>query len=219
MPSRRHTLQTLAAGSLSLLLSTFLRQAQAAGSKPVAPGLHRVTGQVRLNGQPAREGLPVGPGDTVVTGPGSEAIYIIGGDAFLQRENTTVSLGSGALQDVLRLVTGKLLSVFAKGERRIETPTATIGIRGTGCYLEAEPQRVYFCLCYGSAEVMPRAEPGRVERIRTRHHDRPVYLHADSGMPMMVPASVINHSDGELILLENLVGRWPPFYGQGGGSY
>lgn len=161
----------------------------------------------------------MGPGDTVVTGPGSEAIYIIGGDAFLQRENTTVSLGSGALQDVLRLMTGKLLSVFAKGERRIETPTATIGIRGTGCYLEAEPQRVYFCLCYGSAEVMPRAEPGRVERIRTRHHDHPVYLHADSGMPMMVPASVINHSDGELILLENLVGRWPPFYGQGGGSY
>jgi hypothetical protein len=30
----------------------------------------------------------------------------------------------------------------------------------------------------------------------------------------MVTAPVINHTDTELILLENLVGRWPPFYGQ-----
>jgi hypothetical protein len=28
----------------------------------------------------------------------------------------------------------------------------------------------------------------------------------------MVDASVINHDDVELKLLENLVGRWPPFY-------
>jgi hypothetical protein len=36
---------------------------------------------------------------------------------------------------------------------------------------------------------------------------------------MMVPAGVINHSDDELKLLEALVGRWPPFYGQGGPRY
>ena len=30
-------------------------------------------------------------------------------------------------------------------------------------------------------------------------------------MPAMVDASVINHSDAELELLESLVGRWPPF--------
>jgi len=181
----------------------------------VPPGLQHLKGDVRINEQPAHQGQRVTPGDTISTGPEAEAIYVIGSDAFLQRENTTVSLGAGALQNVLRLVSGKLLSVFAKGNRRIETPTATIGIRGTGCYLEAEERRVYFCLCYGTADVSPLAEPGRVETIATRHHDHPVYLHADQGMPMMAPASVINHSDAELILLENLVGRWPPFYGQG----
>ena len=37
---------------------------------------------------------------------------------------------------------------------------------------------------------------------------------------MMAPAAVINHTDAELILLENSVGRWPPFYdGQGGSRY
>jgi len=28
-----------------------------------------------------------------------------------------------------------------------------IGIRGTGAYIEAEPTRTYFCLCYGTADV------------------------------------------------------------------
>ncbi len=215
MPDRRRLLQGLSAGSLSLLLSAYLRQAVAAGGKPVPPGLYRIDGEVRINGQPARPGQAIGPGDAIHTGPAASAIYVVGEDAFLQRENTRVSLGEGLLKDVLRLTTGKLLSVFAKGSRRIETPTVTIGIRGTGCYLEAEEKRVYFCLCYGTADVSPLAEPGRVETITTRHHDHPVYLHADQGMPMMAPASVINHSDAELILLENLVGRWPPFYGQG----
>ena len=36
---------------------------------------------------------------------------------------------------------------------------------------------------------------------------------------MMAPAKVINHTDEELIMLENSVGRWPPFYGQGGSRY
>jgi hypothetical protein len=35
---------------------------------------------------------------------------------------------------------------------------------------------------------------------------------------MMVDASVINHSDAELEMLESLVGRWPPF-SQGGYRY
>jgi hypothetical protein len=30
---------------------------------------------------------------------------------------------------------------------------------------------------------------------------------------MMAPATVINHTDAELTMLENSVGRWPPFSG------
>jgi hypothetical protein len=32
---------------------------------------------------------------------------------------------------------------------------------------------------------------------------------------MVTPAPVINHTDAELILLEGLTGRQPPFIGQG----
>ena len=173
-------------------------------------GVHKLTGNVSINGKPASVGMVVGSGDTIVTGPGSEAIYVINQDAFLQRESSSVSF-SGLTADVMRVLTGKILSVFGKGQKKLQTATATIGIRGTGCYIESDEKRVYFCLCYGTADVVPDADPSHVERFETKHHDHPVYLHHDSSMPMMVDASVINHTDAELVLLESLVARWPPF--------
>jgi hypothetical protein len=102
--------------------------------------------------------------------------------------------------------------------------TATIGIRGTGCYIESEgtgaKARTYFCLCYGSVELTPTAAPQEAESYSTRHHEKPMYIHNDMNMAkMMVPAGVINHTDAELEMLEALVGRRPPFWGQGGSKY
>lgn len=215
---RRRLLKQLAAAGLlgPAGISGLIREALARGNKPIAPGLHQASGEVRVNGRPAVAGMALGSGDTIVTGVGAQAIYVIGQDAYLQREKSTVSFATeqtaGALGNVMRVITGSILSVFGKGNKTLQTATATIGIRGTGCYIESEARRVYFCLCYGSAEVTPTADPNRVEHIKTSHHDHPIYIHHDSAMPMMVDASVVNHSDTELEMLENLVGRWPPFY-------
>ena len=148
----------------------------------------------------------------------SEAIYVIGQDAYMQRERSTVSFASDTAAGIMRVITGGILSVFGKGAKKLEVPNATIGIRGTGCYIETQGKSVYFCLCYGIAEVTPLADPKQVERIETQHHDHPILIHNDSAMPTMAPATVVNHTDRELILLENLVGRWPPFYGKPGAS-
>ncbi len=226
MQSRRRTLKALAAAGLlgPSGISGLIGNALAKGNTPVAPGLHKLRGSVTVNAKPAREGQLVGPGDTIVTGPGSEAIYVIGQDAFLQRESSTVSFGADLVQNLMRVVTGKLLSVFGKGKKTIQVSTATIGIRGTGCYIEDEGEgtraRTYFCLCYGDVELTPSAAPQEAERYSTTHHDKPMYVYNDMKMPkMMVPAAVINHTDAELNLLEALVGRWPPFYGQIGPKY
>jgi hypothetical protein len=192
----------------------FLQRALASGARPIAPGLRKASGDVRINGRPAREGQLVAPGDTVATGPASEAIYVIGDNAFLQRESTAVRFGKEAADDFLRVVTGRILSVFGHGDKRLRVETAVIGIRGTACYIEDEGTRTYFCLCYGEAEIVPKAAPHEREVVRTQHHDHPMYIHADAGMPKsMVPATVINHTDAELTLLESLVGRVPPFVG------
>lgn len=222
---RRHLLQKLAAAGLLARYGTagglmgFLQRAGAAGVNPVPPGLHKIKGQVSVNGRPAAERELIRPGDTIVTGKDGEAIYVIGTDAFLQRGGSTVSFGTQLGKDVaefMRVVNGRILSVFGKGERQIAFSTATIGIRGTACYIEEGLKtETYFCLCYGEAQVVCTADPGQSELIRTAHHDHPLWISGDSKQPsMMVKAPVINHTDAELTLLENLVGRWPPFHGQ-----
>ena len=223
-PLRRHLLGALAAAGLLTAAERLglIRAALAAGVNPVPPGLHRIKGTVTVNGQRAREGLLLKPGDTVVTGAGSEALYVIGQDAFLQRESSTVSFGAD-MTAFMRVVSGRILSVFGRGQRSISVATATIGIRGTACYIEEPSEKVgaggtplptYFCLCYGEAEIVPTAAPQQREVVATTHHDHPLYIHGDPRMATsMVPAEVINHTDAELVMLENLVGRRPPFYG------
>jgi len=194
---RELLLKLAAAGALGAGgILGLVRDALAAGSLPATPGFRYIRGPVGVDDTRASIGLNIKPGQTVMTGEGGEAVYIIGPDAFLQREKTKISFEDSG----------------------VVTSTATIGIRGTGCYLEAEAARTYFCLCYGEAEVTPRGDPKQKEAIRSEHHDHPLVINA-SGEKLMVPAKVVNHTDAELTMLENTVGRWPPFYGQGGNRY
>jgi hypothetical protein len=212
--ARRDWLKRALLGGAALPL--LLRDALAASRR--ASGMVDVTGQVLINGRPAGPGAAVKPGDSVVTAADSSAVFVVGRDAFLLREKSELlSAGGKALTGTLRLVTGKLLSVFGRGSRRIATPTATIGIRGTGIYIEAEAERTYVCTCYGLVDLQASNMPAARETVKTTHHDAPRYIYAHGEMPikMIAPAPVVNHTDAELIMLEALVGRKPPFVGSG----
>jgi hypothetical protein len=203
MISRRRLLQ----GSAALLL---VSDALAQGR--VEKGIYRVRGGVRVNGEPAREGGEVRIADAISTGADGEIVFVSGRDAMLVRRNSTVSL----LADGLRAVTGAVLSVFASGERKqIQTGTAVIGIRGTAVYIEAEASRTYVCTCYGEAILEPVGDPASRETVRTAHHEQPRYVMASGAPQMIMRAPVLNHGDAELILLEGIVGRQPPFVGMG----
>jgi hypothetical protein len=211
---RREWLKRALLGGAAMPL--LLHDVLAAGNRP--SGLIEVRGEVLVNGTPATAGAALKPGDRVATAPGSSAVFVIGRDAFLMREKSELlSAGSRALAGAMRLVTGKLLSVFDRGPRSITTPTATIGIRGTGIYIEAEAERTYVCTCYGLVDLQASNMPEARETVRTTHHDAPRYIYARGETPikMIEPAPVVNHSDAELIMLEALVGRKPPFVGFG----
>ena len=213
---RRQWLRMTAA--LLAVQMAWLRKALAAGS--VEKGVHRVRGDVRVNGTPATEGMDVKAGDVVTTGAGSEAVFVTGRDAFLIRANSRVEaqgvLGALILTG-LRVVTGALLSVFAPGERKtLRTPTAIIGIRGTAVYLEAEETRTYVCTCYGEADIESAMDPSARETVRTGHHEQPRYVMGMGAPQMLMDAPVVNHTDAELTMLEALVGRRPPFLFQPG---
>jgi hypothetical protein len=167
-----------------------------------------VTGEVRVNGLPVVTGSLIRPGDTVEVGKEALAAFVVDQNAFLMRSNSRAEFAGGAVLAAVRLVTGGLLSVFGGGQHRLTTATATVGIRGTGAYMEAEPERTYFCLCYGTAEV--EAKGGARETYSTTHHESPKYIYGDGRKEAIVPAGVSNHTDAELIMLESLADRTPP---------
>lgn len=189
------------------------RQALAAGQ--LERGVYRVRGDARINGVPAQPKMEVKAGDTVITGKDGEIVFVIARDAMLVRANSRVELTgtAGALVATgLRIVTGAALSVFSPGERKqIRTATATIGIRGTAAYVEAAADKTYICTCYGTADLEAADDPAARETVQTRHHDQPRYIMAKGAPQMIMGAPVVNHTDAELVLLESLVGRRPPF--------
>jgi len=193
--------------------SGIISEALAKGDLP--PGVAKLEGSLTVNGRDAVLGTPVRLGDKVATARGSQAVIVVGSDAFLMRSQTTVEFGPssrGTLSDML-VSAGRVLSVFSKKPVAIKAATASIGIRGTGAYIEINPDSVYFCLCYGEAAV---DGPGMSTReVKTTHHESPLLL-STTGSIMKVEAGPFqNHSDAELIMLEALVGREPPFMKDG----
>jgi len=207
----------MAAAMLAVQMAC-LRRALAAGS--VEKGVYRVRGDVRVNGTPAVEGMDVKAGDVITTGASGEVVFVTYKDAFLVRSNSRVeaqgTVGALVLSG-LRIITGAVLSVFAPGEpKTLRTATATIGIRGTAVYIEAEEARTYVCTCYGVAEIESTVDPSARETVRTSHHEQPRYVMGAGAPQMLMGAPVINHTDVELTMLEALVGRRPPFLAQPG---
>lgn len=217
--SRRAWLARIAGSSTALAAGMgYLREALAQGE--IKSGVSRVNGDVRVNGKPTQVGAMVKPGDVVETRRG-DTVVVVDRDAFLVRAGTTVEFGaegSAVAKGTMRVLAGKVLSVFVPGNRvQVVTRTATIGIRGTGLYIELIPDCTYACTCYGSAQLTPLADPRQGVTVTTTYHDAPRYIFAAADKsikgPLIEPAPVVNHRDAELIMLESLVGRKVPFTG------
>ncbi len=181
----------------------------------VPPGMQALRGEARVNGSPVGVGAEIAPGDRVTTGPDAEAVFVVGEDAFLLRGDGEITLPeAGPVERVLTVISGRLLSVFGNDRLTIDTPVATIGIRGTGAYVETYEDRDYVCLCYGRAELRSKVSISYTKSLDTVHHDDPRMLYADPDMHggrLFDLAPMVNHEDEELIMLEALVDRIPLF--------
>jgi hypothetical protein len=209
---RRQFIRGLAASAAGGL-TAWIQQTLAADPKSLPQGIVESRGEVLVNGKPAIKGSPVSPGDVVETGKGARAVYLIDDNVFLQRQNSRVEFGN-SVETFLRIVTGGLLSVFGKGNsRKITTPTAAIGIRGTGCYIETDEKKTYFCLCFGAVDLQP--VNGQPASFETTHHEKPLWI--EDGKTRS--ARVVNHTDAEVIMLEALAGRPSPFPAGSSGRY
>jgi len=220
-PRRRLLIQMLAAGLFTGTAASQEALAQILGSPPSklpeGKSIYRISGEVTVDGKKADLGTKIAGGSNIQTGRDSELVYAVGESAYIARPNTQIIVETAA-QDAgivtgLKLLAGKLLSVFpSRRPVQLQTKTASIGIRGTGVYLETDPEQTYFCTCYGVADVSALDDPSSKETVAASHHDKPLYI--VSGEPAgrkIRAAPFINHTDQELMLIETLVGRQPPF--------
>jgi len=214
--NRRDFMGIVAAGSVAVTTGLFPATSAAKGKRGLVDG----KGILYINGKPAIIGDEVKPGDRVETGEGGSATIALGDDAFLLREKSDVIFPSeSATEKVLKVISGGLLSVFGPKKLVIDTPMATIGIRGTGAYVRILEDRVYACLCYGEAELTSKINPTMAETLKTFHHDAPRFIRGSGPGNLIEKAPVEDHSDSELIMLEELVNRTPPFGDQPLGDY
>ncbi len=220
-PSRRKFIHALilASGAPSLMLAT-LRHASAMSEVPIIEGVQALSGDVDINGQPASVGQLIKPGDVVRTGGNdSHVTIIIGQHAYLLRENSEIEFSLSDITDAqgsvvsgqIDLLNGAMLAVFAQTNTLITTPLASIGIRGTACYIDSAPTRTYACVCYGTGELRTAHDGTHLETVNTTHHDQPRFIYPPGAPRAIESAPVIDHSDVELRMLEALVGRRPPF--------
>jgi hypothetical protein len=223
-PRRRWLIQALSAG----VFTTALADANAQGFSifgsrpqrlPPTQSIYGLAGQVTVNDTAATLATRIKAGDTVETGKNSEIIFVVNTHSMILRGDSKLviepSADTGAVSTIiagLRMISGKLLSVSRNAPMRLSTSTSTIGIRGTGFYVEADPDLTYFCTCYGATQVTSNSDPQSTETIAASHHDRPVYIAREGAEGRKIRnAPFLNHTDQELSLIETLVGRRVPF--------
>jgi hypothetical protein len=191
-------------------------------ARAMTPGMRLLTrqGRVFINGKPAEVGAQVESGDLVRTGPGATASFVIGEDAYMLRGETEIVVGvpsESGYEDAVRLLTGAFIGAFAPGERkRIETPTASTGIRGTAVYAAVEPGRTYLCTCYGETETVPASNPDAApERVvSTNHEARYVYWTPRHGGAYTEPGPFKGHRTREVVAADKMAGRASPLAGK-----
>ena len=144
-------------------------------------------------------------------------MFVDAKDAFLLRSDTKIKIQHHRNKKRIigfEVIKGGVLSVFSKKKRKIRTPSAIIGVRGTGVYIEVDDEKSYICTCYGKAILQRKDNLDVKEVVKTSHHDEPRYIYFENDTIEKAP--VINHTDLELIMLEEQVFRKPPFVDKDG---
>ena len=189
-----------------------------AASRRLQGKILELSGDVFINKNLATPSSIIRSGDQVTTAFNGRIVFSMAQDVYLLQAGSSLELVSqdGAIISGLRLLTGGLLSVFGtRGDKRnssqtkIYTRTATIGIRGTGVYLNSQPDKLYFCTCYGKTEL--DLGHNHLEQIEAKHHNAVDVTGTTANSMKMLATEVKNHTDDELRLLEKYAGRIPLF--------
>jgi len=184
---------------------------------PPDQAIYSISGRVLVNGQEADIHTRISAADTISTAADGRLIYAVGATALLVRSDSRVIMtaqqaDAGAIARI-QVERGKALLTAAADSTQLDTSTARLTLGRGGAYVEADPDQTYFCKCYGVASITAANDPASQEQVVSVHHSAPRYVlaAADAGRAIRA-APFIDHTDQELMLIEALVGRTPPFH-------
>lgn len=206
--------RTFLAGSAALAAGALLPLPAAARWGVV----HELAGEATINGFRLTRASAIRAGSTIATGAGGRVWFTLAGDAYFLRPHTRLRLEPSGLGDevvrALRLLSGAIGATFRSGaERSVRAATVTIGVRGTGVYVETSAKETYACTCFGAAELRSVATDGTLERLAPHgapHVARRV-LHDPETGTRIIAAPLERHTNEEMGRLERLAGRFYPF--------
>lgn len=197
----------------ALPLAMYLPISSHAASRRLNGVIHEIEGDVFINKNVANQSSIIQSGNRISVAYGGRLAFSMGDDSYLLQEGSSLEIASrdNVAISGLRLLTGGLLSVFGKRQTstKIYTRTATIGIRGTGVYLNSQPEKLYLCTCYGSTDL--HLGHNHTEYIHATHHTAFDVTGNTANSLKMIATEVIGHTDDELRLLERYSGRKPLF--------
>jgi len=166
-----------------------------------------------LDGRAAKSGEEVSSGDRILQG---ETLLVEDGArvvlrlkdppaAFQIKDAAKLVFESTGDSILLSLDRGHLLTVVRRSPKkfRIQTPAATVGVRGTAFYLESRAvDQTYLCLCDGHVTLSAfDTDLGMAAAGRRQH--RPVLVSPGRyGGAQISPAPMINHTNSEIESLE-----------------
>lgn len=229
---RRLLLAMLGAGAATAVPAHGAQFSRLPAKLPPGQFIYRLFGDVRINGIAVSLKTTIQENDVLTTGDKSFVIFVYEADAFILRSNSEMVVrpsaaaeqespaqveGTAPRQPLPKIAgayglrRGKALSVMASRQTNIATPSAVIRVRGTGVYVEAEPDESYVCVCYGTTDIESAVAPDVRETVVSKQHDAPKYVSGGSS-PSITPAPFKNHDDQELLLIETLVGRTTPYF-------
>jgi hypothetical protein len=164
------------------------------------------TGDVLVNGKVLTENTTIKAGDIVETKAKSKVRFNIGKDAFMAQGKSKFSFKKSKGQRILNVINGGVLSVFEHGNHGIETPNMTAGVRGTATFTMVKEGKTYYCTCYGHTELEAKDYDAQ-KTLKATHHNM-VWITPNKIQPAK---NMEGHTDNELRLLENMVGRVAEF--------
>ena len=171
--------------------------------------IQSLEGKVWVNGKLADTSTEIHFGDSVMTGGLSHVTILLDGNVYRIANSSKLTLPENRKEITLDMIYGAILAVFRHdAHKTIFTPTAVLGVRGTGLYLSERDEETHLCACYGDIEFADAANPQHQKHIHAEYHQIVVLDH-ESG-EFSINQKMVGHSDENLHELEKMADRTPP---------